>query len=129
MHPIIGIILIFLAFWFTTVAVVEARKKWVEHRVKKLISLDRIARLADAGEKDVSFHVIGSRNERWSDHHYKVYQVQFSYSCDESLKDPNRRNPNHFAGDPLPVSAYHSNAATEEAVAQSIIQIKSLYKK
>lgn len=128
MHPIVGIILLFLSFWFSTVAIVEARKKLTELRVKKLISFDRIARLADAGEKDISFRVIESHNERWSDHHYKVYKVQFSYCCDESLQDPRRRNPNHLAGGPLPVSAYHSNAATEESVAQSIIQIKSLYK-
>lgn len=127
MHPLIGIILILLAFWFSTVAIVEARKKWIELRVKKLISFDRIARLADAGEKDISFRVIESYNERWSEHHYKVYKVQFIYSCDESLKDPRIRNPNHRAGNPLPVSAYHSNTTTEEAVAQSIIQIKSLY--
>lgn len=121
--------IIFLtAFWALFLIVHAARKRRDQAMVRKSISFDRIARLSDAGEKDIDFDIKGFDTYPWNEDRYKIYQVQFYYSCTESLRNPNNKNPMHRAGDPLPVNTYHSNTETEQTVAQNILQIKSLYK-
>lgn len=91
----------------------------------KCISLDRICRLADIGEKDLSFSIRDTYRAKVFGKNYsrsaKVFRVQFFYVDPRVLVG----NPLTYVGGIYELDSVHSAARIEEDVARRIELIKA----
>lgn len=91
----------------------------------KCISLDRICRLADIGEKNLSFDIRSTQRVKVFSKEYsgpaKVFRVQFFYSDPRVL----RGNPLTCVGEIYEIDNVHNASSVEEDVARRIEFIKA----
>lgn len=94
-------------------------------QLKRIIAFDRICRLADIGEKDLSFRIITAYSAKVFGPKYtgpvKVFRLNFFYSDPRVLNS----NPKSYVGEIWEVDNIHDTSAVEEDVALKIRQIKA----
>ena len=96
-----------------------------KRQLLRCISLDRICRLADIGERSLSFEIRRTYNVTFCSHDYsgpaKVFRVQFYYYDPKVL----RGNPLIRAGDVYEIDTVRDATGMEELVAKKILAIKN----
>lgn len=98
-------------------------------KIRRLISFDRIARLADVGEKDLVFWIKGTSNV-WhgaNSTKTKEFVVTFLYAAPMSLKVGERSFPRHHVVCEAAFDGFTDCSKLEERIANSIIEVKQQY--
>lgn len=103
----------------------ESIKSWWFNRLlHKTIAFDRICRLADIGQKDLSYEIIQSYRYSQGSANGRRFLVQFIYA---NPKARTGTNPNIYAGDAQYVDTLRDATGVEERIAHSILDIKKRY--
>lgn len=98
-------------------------------RIRQLISFDRIARLADVGEKDLDIWIKGTSNVWHGANSLKTkeFNVTFLYAAPMSLKAGERSIPQHHIVCEATFDGFTDCSKLEERIANSIIKVKQEY--
>jgi len=98
-------------------------------KIRRLVSFDRIARLADVGEKDLVFWIKststiwrGAVNAKTTE-----FTVTFLYAAPMSLKAGERSFPEHHVLCEAVFDGFTDCSKLEEKIANSIIAVKQQY--